>query len=237
MKKYIIREVEPDCASFESYFDDDGISAAGGDFCYTLFIINRDGWRNYCGINADEWKRVQADAKQLIEDFYELRGEGWYAPSYSNYKEAMIANGISYNPTKCHALKEWALDADEDNAEDMAAFLSITTGKKWSVCGVRGYCQGDYCQVVFCEEMYKHGVQNYGEVYLGCAKEFGVIELDEDGNECDSCYGYIVADCEARNDEDYKRIVSEWAGISANEAQLEMIDGCSMVRSYSYRIA
>ena len=40
MKKYIIREVDPESCDFSYYFDDDGLSEAGGDFCYTLFIVD-----------------------------------------------------------------------------------------------------------------------------------------------------------------------------------------------------
>lgn len=91
--------------------------------------------------------------------------------------------------------------------------------------------------MVYCPEHYKEGVQHYGEVYLGAAKEFCVIELDEAGEEADACYGYIVADCQARSDEDYKRLVCEWAGIDESDARLEMIDGYTTRTVYSYRTA
>ena len=91
--------------------------------------------------------------------------------------------------------------------------------------------------MVYCPEHYKQGVKAYGEVWLGCAKEFGVIDLDENGEETDSCWGYIVADCEARDDADYKRLVCEWAGIKPEETTLEMIDGYSVQTVCKYRTA
>ena len=57
------------------------------------------------------------------------------------------------------------------------------------------------------------------------------------GEEIDSCYGYIVADCEAFRDEEYKKLVSDWAGIKPEECTLEMIDGCSTHTTYNYRTA
>lgn len=60
---------------------------------------------------------------------------------------------------------------------------------------------------------------------MGCGKEFCVIDVDEGGNETDECYGYIIADCQARQDEDYKKLVCEWDGINEEETRLEMIDG------------
>lgn len=233
MGKFIIREVAPECCDFSSYFDGDGFSAHGGDYCYTLFIVPTCDDR---GFNADEYASVQRQAREILDDFEALRGEGWYAPAFGNYKECMEYHGIAYNPRKCHALKQWAKDADEGEPQDIASFLSILTGEKWEVKSVRGYYQGDYAELVYCPKHYD-GVKALGEIWLGCAKEFDVIELDEDGEEIDACGGYIIADCQANSDEDYKRLVCEWADIDEEEATLEMIDGYTTRTVYSYRTA
>lgn len=231
MKKYIIREVEPEACDFSYYFDDDGLSERSGDYCNTLFIVPT---RDSRGFNGEEWESLCKLAENVQDGFSDIGSNSW---QYSSYKECMRDNCIPYNSRKCHALKEWAPSADVGEPEDMAAFLSILTGKKWAASSAYGYCQGDFCELVFCEERYKNGVQNYGEVWLGAAKEFCVIELDENGEECDSCYSFIVADCEAHRDEDYKKLVSEWYGIDEEETQLEMIDYCTTRRCYSYRVA
>ena len=234
MKKYIIREVGPEACDFSFYFDDDGLSERGGDYCNTLFIVPT---RENTGFNGEEYKNVQNRARDVLNDFEALRGEGWYAPTFDSFKACMEYYGIPYNSRKCHALKEWAKDADEGEPEDIAEFLTITTGKKWDVASVRGYCQGDYVDIVYCPEHYRNGVEAYGEIWLGCGKEFCTIEIDEDGNEIDACGGYIIADCQANSDEDYKRLVCEWACIDENEATLEMIDGYTTRTVYSYRTA
>jgi len=100
---------------------------------------------------------------------------------------------------------------------------------------VRGYCQGDYIEVVYCKEHHKDGVRQYGEIWLGVAKEFDTIDLDENGEEIDTCGGYIVADCQVRTDEDYKRLVCDWACIPYEETRLEMIDSSRIVIQYSYK--
>lgn len=228
MKKYIIREVEPEACDFSCYFDDDGLSERGGDYCYTLFIVPT---RNTRGFNGEEWENLCKLAENIQDGFSDIGRNYW---QYSSYKECMRDNCITYNSRKCHALKEWARSADVGEPEDMATFLEILTGKEWDVSSAHGYCQGDYVEMVYCPEHYRDGVKAYGEVYLGCAKEFCVIELDEAGEEVNSCYGYIVADCQAWRDEDYKRIVCEWAGIDENDAQLEMIDGYTTRTVYNY---
>lgn len=234
--KYIVREVEPEAADFSLYFDDDGLTSAGGSYFYNLFIVSNDGYGRRSGFNMEEYEKITRQAENIIDGFADVREDGFYSWTYTTFKECMIDNGISYNPRKCHTLKEWALDADAYNTEDIAKFLTITTGKEWSVASARGYCQGDYVEIVYCPEYYE-SPEEYGEIWLGAAKEFCVIDLDENGEEIDSCYGYIVADCKAWRDEDYKRIVCEWAGIDQNETRLEMIDNYTTYREYSYRIA
>lgn len=243
MIKNIIREVAPEACDFSYYFDNDALTGRGGDYCYNLFIIG-DG-RQVGSFNEREYSRVQSEADLILDNFSNV-GSGPY--DFVSYKEAMQNAGIEYNPRLCHALKEWAKDADTAEPETVAAYLTITTGKKWETDSVRGYSQGDYVDLVYCPEHYKNGVENYGEIWLGCAKEFCVIDVEdyqepeEEGGkptytEGDTVYGYIVADCEAWRDEDYKRIVCEWAGINEDETRLEMIEDSHTYTKYSYRVA
>lgn len=230
--KHIIREVPPEACEFSFYFDDDGLTEAGGDFCINLFIIGDD--RRVGSFNREAYEKIQEQAEDVLDGFGNVIGRrSDYAYwTYASYKEVMETFGITYNSRRCHALKEWAKDADTSDPESIAAFLTIITGTEWEATSVRGYSQGDYVDIVYCAEHYKNGVRHYGEVWLGCAREFCVVDLNENGAECDSCYGYIVADSEARDDEDYKRIVCEWAGIDESETALEMFDGYQQIAQY-----
>lgn len=231
--KNIIREVPPEDCDFSYYFDGDCYNERSGDYCNTLFIIG-DERRVGC-YNGKEYENVQREAEELAEMFSDIADGGYYSAFYRSYKDCMNDNGISYNSRKCHELKELLKEFDASEPEDIAAYLTIITGKKWTTDSARGYCQGDYVEMVYCPEHYTDGVRAEGEIWLGAAKEFCVIEIDENGEEGDSCYGYIVADCQVRNDEDYKRLVCEWACIDEAETRLEMIDNYSHSTNYSYR--
>ena len=238
-KRHIIREYEPDCTTFELYFDDDGLTEKGGDYCNNLFIVCNDRWNRLHGFNLDEYKRVKETAESILEGFSDVEdGLTDYDGHKYTYKDIMQEYNIPYTSHKCHMLKEWYKMNDDCTADPaaIAEYLTITTGKEWDVEGVYGYCQGDYCEVVYCKE-HHNKPEIYGEVWLGCAKEFSVIDLDENGEEIDSVGGYIVADSEARDDEDYKRLVCEWAGIDEQETEIQMIDGYSTQTVYSYRMA
>lgn len=238
--KYIIRE----CANpeFEFYFDCDCFSEAAGDWNYTLFILTDDyrGYsHHYNGLNIQEYKKIKEQMEAILEGFEDAdNGIVDYDGKPITYKQVMEDANIDYNSTKCHKLKVWSKDANIDDVDDFADFLTITTGEKWKCIRVNGYCQGDFAEVVYCDKYYSDKEARInGELYIGCGKEFQVIDINEDGEEADCDSGYYVADCQAWRDEDIKTVVCEQVGISPDEAQLELIDGYSIHTIYSYRMA
>lgn len=233
MKKYLIKEVAPEATDFSLYFVCDCFDENAGDYGYTLFIVNYEGWSRWSGYNVEEWRNIIKKADYILEDFDTVE-------SYKEctYKDVMRDYNIPYSPTKCHALKEWAKDADTNKIETMIDFLTITTGHKWDCVSCCGYSQGDCASVIFCKDFHTEQTATIaGELYLGCGKEFYIADLDENGEEIDSCYGYFVADCQAWKDEEYKKLVCEWAGIPEDEAELQMIDDCCTSTHYTYRTA
>lgn len=238
MIKHIIREVAPEACVFSSYFDGDTFTGTGDDYTNNLFIIQRYTYRIE-GYNIDEYKRIKEQANDIINGFEDVRdpGNSYNWTGYRTYKEAMEDNGVTYTPRKCHQLKHWTENANSDDPDSIAEYLTITTGKRWTTSSARGYCQGDYAEMVYCPERYPEGVEEYGEIWLGAAKEFCIIDVNEDGTEGDTVYGYIVADCKARRDAEYKTIICKWEGLDPEETRLEMIDSATTRTIYSYRTA
>jgi len=239
MLKHIIREVAPEFCDFSDYFDGDTFTEASGDYCNTLFIISNEGWGRLEGYNIDEYKRVRDQAEEIMEGFTDVAdGITDYDGHRITYKAIMEDAGISYNPHKCHSLRQWHAQHDETDPEAIAAYLTITTGKRWTTTRARGYSQGDVVDVVYCpEHTSTSSAQAAGEVWMGAAAEYCVIDIEDDGSEGETVYGYIVADCQAWRDEDIKRIVCEWADIDPEETRLEMIESTITRTEYKYRIA
>lgn len=231
--KHIIREIPPEQCEFSFYFDDDGIKEAGGDFCYNIFVLSFDRWGRVEGFQAKEYGKICDELYDLEDTFSRVPGD-----MFPTYKAAMEYHGFKYSPTSCHRLKEIVNRYSDEGAdpEVIAEYLSFTTGRPWDVVEARGYNQGDYCQVLYCKDFHKEP-KAYGEIYLGAGREFCVIDINDDGTEGDTVYGYIIADCQAWKDEDYKMLVSQWAGIDEAEARLEMIDDWSTHTEYTYRTA
>jgi len=234
MKKHIIREVPPESCDASYYFDNDGLTEAGGDYCNNLFIVADS--RRSSGFNMEEYNRIQKQADEIIDGFHDV-SDKWTNGynSYDTYKECMEYNDIVYTSRKCHLLKEWVNNADTGKTEDIAEFLTIKTGKKWKTDSAYGYSQGDYVEMVYCPEHYKDGVKAYGEIWLGAYKEFCVVDLDEKGEEIDTVYGFCVADCQVKDDVDYKEIICRWYGMKEDETKLEMIESQKQYTKYEYK--
>ena len=136
---------------------------------------------------------------------------------------------IPYSPRSAHALK--GLIEIDNYIEQLCAYLTIKTGKAWTTRTCRGYCQGDYVEVVYCEKFYTdHEIDIIGDMYLGCGKEFSIEFPDNE-----TVYGYFVADCQGYTEADYLSIICEQEGIEKEKAILETIDHIETVYNPVYK--
>lgn len=238
MHKHIIREVPAEYSELSFYFDGDTFTQSAGDYCYNLFIVQRNR-HGLNGINTEEYERLMAKADAILDGFSDVEdGMEHWDGSKLTYQEVMQDENIPYSDATRDALIAWCYSGDSTDVDSMADLLTILTGHKWEVTSAAGYCQGDYCQIIYCPGFNSRDVaEQAGEIYLGAAKEFCIIDLDEYGTEEDTVYGYIVADCQAAKDTDYKRIVCEYGGIDPEDTRMEMISASHMYTSYEYRIA
>lgn len=237
MTKYIAREVPPEQRDFSFYFDGDGFTGTKENPEYMLYI---PGDRNSYGLHYDEYKEVLKQAEAILEGFSDVE-EGTQHPFENKpltYKFIMEDYGIPYNATKCHALKEWCKRCDaylkhryEINTDLVAEFLTITTGMEWNSRSFRGYCQGDWCDVVYCTKGYsEETINEVGHIWLGCASEFGIGEEDY------MCYGfYVIDDIRWTEDERLVKALADMYGCKPEELTVELVDKVVTVRVPKYK--
>ena len=235
MGKYIFEEVfESDLSGF---FYGDGYSEAAGDYCYNVFPVLDDGrgysYNYWSAINEEAFKDLTREMDNVINEADDLVNNWSY---YKNIREIMLDYHLPYNSHNAHKIKEM-IDND-DYIECLCDYLKIKTGKKWEAVSVRGYCQGDYTEVIYCTEFYTdHSAEVVGEMVLGCGKEYHFISLDDNGEEIEDVYGYYIADCEAWDDEDVKKILCGYEGLNPDDVELRTVDNYKTVTIPSYRIA
>ena len=197
MKKIIAKEVNPAYVDFSFYFYDDSLKSVSGENC-AVYIIPGDR-RRYGGFNLDEYREIELHAQAVINDY---------------------ENGYPVEET----LKEWAEYADPHNTNDIAEFLTITTGEEWAVKSFTGYYQGDYCEVVFCVNHHTpERINEIGNLWLGCGTEFCI----------DGCCGYYVID-ELRWEEGEKlrQYLADYYGCKPDELEIYLYDGEETVTKY-----
>jgi hypothetical protein len=197
MKKIIAKEVNPAYVDFSFYFYDDSLKSVSGENC-AVYIIPGDR-RRYGGFNLDEYREIELHAQAVINDY---------------------ENGYPVEET----LKEWAEYADPHNINDIAEFLTITTGEEWAVKSFTGYYQGDYCEVVYCINHHTpERINEIGKLWLGCGTEFCI----------DGCHGYYVID-EIRWEEGEKlrQYLADSYGCKPEELEIYLYDGEHIVTDY-----
>lgn len=217
-EKIIAREVAPGAVDFRFYFDDDGLKSAGGENC--AVYIPRIG-RGYMGFNADEYEGIVTDAENIIDEYNNgstITAACEYALNGNDFER------IRNNTHKLHALKKWAENANTNDAGDIAEYLTITTGEPWTTRNFTGYCQGDYCTVVYCTAHHSaEGINEIGNFWLGCGTEFII----------DDCGGYFVLDTiRWREGEHLRTLLAEYAGCDPADLEIYLYDGSHTVDDY-----
>ena len=218
-KKVIAKELCPSNVDFRYYFEDDGLKSVGGENC-AVFIVPADR-RRYSGFNMEEYEEIEQTADSLIEAFEEVSPKNEYYPTY---KEAMLAHNIKYTSHRCHLLKKWAEHANPYDTNDIATFLTITTGEEWNVRAFRGYSQGDYCEVVYCKAHHsEERITEIGKFWLGCGTEFSI----------DGCCGYYVPDTiRWEEGETLRKYLADCYGCKPDELEIYLYDGEHTVADY-----
>lgn len=229
MRKYIMRQIAPEYTDFALYFDDDGLKSVSGE-CNAVYI--NDGRDYLLGFNRDEFSEMYLELCGLVEDYND--------ETYDSLDELFEDCARDIPKEKFNELKDLVWDcANNRNGitnDHMAWFLEIKTGKKWNSKSFRGYSQGDYCEVVYCTDVYSdESIKEIGKMYLGCGSEFECIDCDKNGNPTDEiCGGYFaIDDIVWTEDERLVKHFAEYFECQPDEIEVQLFDG--YIRTPKYK--
>lgn len=219
MTNITFREV--DYYDFEPLFDDDGLKEISGKN-NALYIISAGG---YSPVNGKEYEHLASLAENIANDFNDLvEGNTYY---FRTFKEICNYYGVKYSPATAYKLKNYAVHYTGDY-EDIADFLTITTGEKWSIYNVSGYSQGDYATGIYCTGHYTtDALELYVGAAAGAVSEFCRIEDGE------SIYGYYVPDSIKWNTDKLRAYLADLAGDTPENIKIELFNGYIQTASYT----
>ena len=220
--KVIFRESE--YSEFDCLYDDDFIKGKGGDG-YENAILYVIAGSDYAVTNKQEWERLCKLVDDIATDFYDLlHNNGYY---FRTFKEICHYYDVKYSPVMVHKLKAFAESYDDRSFDDIAAFLTITTGKEWDTYQVCGYCQGDYATGIYCKDHWDaESLELYVSAAAGTVSEFCRIDGD------DECGGYYVTDDIKWNEDKLRKYLASMEGDKPENIQIELFNGYSQFASY-----
>lgn len=222
MKKVIFRE--SDYTDYDILYDNDGITNESGKN-NALYVIVPDGYRDYVVTNKKEYEGICNQAENIANDFSDFANG--YDNYFTSYKAILNYYGVKYSPATVSRLKKWS-EAYKGSIDDIAAFLTITTGEKWNTYGVCGYCQGDYATGIYCEGHYtKEALELYVGAAAGTVSEFIRIEGD------DICGGFFVTDSVKWNTEALKKELASYEGDDPENITIQLFDGYTQTAKYT----
>lgn len=215
--KIIARELAPDCVDFSSYFDDEALKNISGENC--AVYIPRS--RSTAGFNSEEYASLVNEAENIIDEYNNgstITAACEYALNGNDFER------IRNNTHKLHALKKWAENANTNNVDAIAKYLTITTGETWKTRTFSGYSQGDWCEVVYCPTHHStEWINEIGYFWLGCGTEFII----------DDCGGYFVLDTIRWTEgEPLRALLAEYAGCNAEDLEVHLYAGEHTVTEY-----
>lgn len=218
MTKVIFKQIES--CDIDFIYDDDGIRETSGKN-NALYVITGN---NYPVCNKSEYERISSEAENVANDFYDLANDN--CSYFANYKEILAYYGIKYSPATVSKLKKYA-DKYRGNLDDIAAYLTITTGEAWETHTECGYCQGVYATGIYCVGHYtEEALELYVGAAAGTVSEFCRIEDD------DICYGFYVPDSVTWHDDELREYMANMWGDDPDDIEIQLFDGYTTMPNY-----
>lgn len=203
--------------------------------CYSDVIIT--GNRDYISFNTDNSLYAAVSRAINYYDFYDqLEDISLYDNDiYHTYKECVEDYlECKVSATQARLIKNRILDnrsyrtryySDDDIL--IADIMSIISGHKYEWSMIRGYCQGDWQNVLYPADKYSHDVIEMLEGYYFTGSDYG-ITIYEDDEETD-CY----CDFFWQDDDTIKELVAEECGCSVDDVHLFYISGYTTTPCYT----
>ena len=226
MEKIVIKQVAPQNADFRFFFEDDGMKRCGGPNCEVYIVPTSRS----SGFNGKEYMRIVDSIEEFADYVDEYSGINAIKEAIEECFDVEYVFAGNLDDEKVKRIQELirrTVVLDDVNEKAAARFLSVSTGAKWECKAFHGYSQGDYCDVVYCSDVYnEEAIDMIGKMWLGCGAEFII----------DDYSGYYVTDDVLWNTEKLKAnllgAAADLCGAKPEDVEIYLYEGEHTVYDY-----
>lgn len=230
--KYIVKQINPEYQESPLYTFKDEIE--------NIFIL---GNRDFCGVNVDEYNEFINQLESVLTAIDEGFGEFYY--QYENLEECLkneLYGSVEMNEKIIETWEKLLNDNfDIDSYADVCCALDLYTGKTWKYTTIRGCCQGDWQNVIYCIDNWNNeDIKRLEIEYFNIGSEWLIYENpieDEvltsknfDINDIDYDYGTY---CYNWSDEGIRQEIADCIGCNVKDVVLFKFDGYTRIVNYT----
>lgn len=198
--------------------------------------------------------QLQRHTSPLFDRLPEILGDlarAWYdftdgrpAPGYDSWAEALADIAPPEGRpeyTRQERKNDWPavamayFNADCSTTEAYAAALTLITGQKWDFCTLRGNCQSDWQEFIFCTDLWNRDrLERLESEYFNTGTEWIIHDDDTPPDSPEEINGFSVY-CTEWNDDGIRREIAEaaaCAGLNPGAVKLYKFAGFTQIAQY-----
>lgn len=226
MIKVYARQVPPEYQESPLFYSDwDENVFVFGNRDYKQRAETLDNIRQALEEIADEWENINNHGHgyynswiDALNDLFPARDDG---REYNRAERLELA--------KLAAQYEWASSDTENNI--LCRVLELITGRAWECATIRGYCQGDWQEIIYPATYGRDWLEAFETEYFNTGTEWTIHDDETPPESPESITGYN-AYCLGWNDEKIRAEIAEYANVSPDDVVLYEFTGWTRAAAY-----
>lgn len=232
--KYIVKQINPEYqkSPFYTFREIEGLE--------NIFIF---GNRDFCGVNVNEYDEFINQIESVLSAIDDGFGETYW--QYESFEECLkneLYGSIEMNEK---IIENWEKllnnDFDIDSYADICNALGLYTGKEWDYTIIKGCCQGDWQNVIYCvddwsnEDIKRIEIEyfNLGSKWLICENPIEDEELTSEDFDIDNIEHDFSMYCYSWNDNGIKEEIADCIGCNVEDVVLFKFNGYTRIANYT----
>ena len=188
--------------------------------------------------HADTLVKLMTALENIVEVFDDMQdGQGW-TNNLAHAIRCELPEEYRRDYSRPERLKmvelanEYCFAKSYEENDILCKVLELITGKTWDNSTIRGYCQGDWQEIIFPAEYGREWLEEFETEYFNTGTEWIVHDGDTTPDGPDDIDGFCVY-AHGWNNEQIKREIADAAGAANAEVILYEFSGWNRSAAYT----